>query len=303
MQYFEFMKKLVITGASGFLGWNLCNAAKDEWEVIGISHTHDKADIHGTRVSLDLCDFPAIDGLFNKIHPGAVIHTAAVADANICQVQPDQTRAINVDAAEYIARQCKKYGAACVFTSTDLVFDGKNSPFSETSSANPMSVYAQQKIEAEKLMLDANENVLICRLPLMFGDSPQHSRNHLKTLIDAICGGNEVSLFIDEFRSMVSGFDAAQGILRFIGERRGILHLGGPRSVSRYNFGMAVALALGIKDPRIKPAHQKDAVMAAPRPADVSLDSSKARSLGWAPEDVEKALQKLACIRTRTARG
>ena len=29
------MKKLLVTGASGFLGWNICRTAKKEWEIFG----------------------------------------------------------------------------------------------------------------------------------------------------------------------------------------------------------------------------------------------------------------------------
>ncbi|RPJ81468.1 MAG: NAD(P)-dependent oxidoreductase, partial [Deltaproteobacteria bacterium] len=33
------MKKVLITGASGFLGWSLCRKAREHWEVIGLCHT------------------------------------------------------------------------------------------------------------------------------------------------------------------------------------------------------------------------------------------------------------------------
>lgn len=35
------MKKLLITGASGFLGWHLCQAAQQEWEVYGTYCSHE----------------------------------------------------------------------------------------------------------------------------------------------------------------------------------------------------------------------------------------------------------------------
>jgi len=297
------MRKLIVTGASGFLGWNLCVAAKAEWDVIGIGHSHDISDFPTPLLSLDLCDTNGVASLFDKIRPHAVIHAAAQADPNFCQMHPEQTARINVEASENIARLCARFYATCVFTSTDLVFDGENPPYSETSPLGPVSIYGEQKAEAEQRMLEANEDALVCRLPLMFGDTPLHSKTHLNTLIDNLLKGQAIALFLDEYRSPVSGLDAAKGILRFMGTNRGILHLGGMQRVSRYDFGLAVSRALGARDACIKPCHQKDVVMMAPRPKDVSLDSSKALALGWAPDSIEKALEKLECVRTRGVRS
>ncbi|MGB7566788.1 MAG: SDR family oxidoreductase [Chitinivibrionales bacterium] len=291
------MKELIVTGASGFLGWNLCNAANNEWQVTGICNTHEIPGSLAPMRAFDLYDFPAVDRLFKNLRPDAIVHAAAATDPNFCQLHPDQAGRINIEASEHIAGLCGEYGAACVFISTDLVFDGKNPPYSEMSPLNPLSVYGEQKVEAEKRMTDANKDVLICRMPLMFGDAPSHSRNHFKSLIDNIIKGNEVPLFIDEFRSVVSGYDAAKGILRFLGTRRGVIHLGGKKPVSRCDFGMAVAAALGVDSPRLRPCLQKDIAMPAPRPANVSLDSSEAFSHGYDPDSLEVALGNLECIR------
>jgi len=293
------MKELIVTGASGFLGWNICNAAQNDWEVIGISGTHEMHDAPFLVLTFDLCDFEGSERIFRKIRPVAVVHAAAAADANYCQMHPDQTRRINVEASEHIARLSAQCGSACIFVSTDLVFNGKNAPYSEASPVSPVSIYGEQKVEAEKRMTEANKDVLICRMPLMFGDAPSHCRNHFTSLIDNIVKGNEVPLFTNEFRSMVSGRDAAKGILHFMGTRRGVINLGGKKSVSRYDFGMAVAEALGAGSPRLKACFQKDVIMPAPRPADVSLDSSEAFSHGYDPDNLEDALGKLECIKAR----
>jgi dTDP-4-dehydrorhamnose reductase len=297
------MKKLIVTGASGFLGWNLCLAAKSEWDVIGIGHSHDISDFPAPLLSFDLCEINGVTRLLEKIRPHAVIHAAAQADPNFCQMHPEQTARINVEASENIARLCARFCAACIFTSTDLVFGGDNPPYSESSSLGPVNIYGRQKAEAERRMLEANEDVLVCRLPLMFGDAPLHSKTHLNTLIDNLLKSRETALFVDEYRSPVSCLDAAKGILRFIGTNRGVLHLGGTQRVSRYDFGLAVSRALGARDTCIKPCKRKDVVMSAPRPKDVSLDSSKALALGWGPDSIEKALENLECIRTRRVRS
>ena len=43
------MKKLLVTGASGFLGWNICQFVKREWEIFGTVFTH-PVEIQGVNI-------------------------------------------------------------------------------------------------------------------------------------------------------------------------------------------------------------------------------------------------------------
>ena len=70
------MQKLLITGASGFLGWNLCHVARAEWEVSGIYDRHPLSipDVRLERV--DLTNAELVTGAIDRIAPDAIIHTA-----------------------------------------------------------------------------------------------------------------------------------------------------------------------------------------------------------------------------------
>jgi dTDP-4-dehydrorhamnose reductase len=293
------MRKLIITGASGFLGWNLCRIAQAQWEVIGLSHSHDIASLGITCEKCDITDSPALDKLFDRLKPDAVIHAAAISDPNYCELNVSESSRVNVDASEHIASLCKKFGSRCAFTSTDLVFDGNRPPYAENHTIGPVSTYGTQKVEAETRMLRVYSETLICRMPLMFGDHPGHAKSFIQPMIDLLRHGKELSLFIDEFRTPVSGQDAARGILDLLTTQRGIFHLGGPVRISRYDFGLLLGKCLGLESFTIHPIFQKDVKMAASRPKDVSLASSKAFSLGYCPDEPEKALMKLECINFR----
>jgi dTDP-4-dehydrorhamnose reductase len=291
------MKKLLVTGASGFLGWNICIVAKAKWEVIGLSFSHD-IPIGGIgQERCDITDFSGMDRLFDKHRPDAVIHAAAVSDPNYCEIRASESRRINVPASEHIACLCKKYGSRCAFTSTDLVFDGNSPPYSEQNTLSPISEYGRQKAEAEVLMGRAYTGMLICRMPLMFGDHPGPAKSFIQPMIENFRAAKEMSLFFDEFRTPVSGRDAALGILLLLEHHSGVFHLGGKTSISRYEFGMALGKCLGLKSIAIHPISQKDIKMAAMRPRNVSLDSSKAMSFGYNPDEPEKALMRLQCVR------
>lgn len=85
-------------------------------------------------------------------------------------------------------------------------------------------------------------------------------------MIRAMKSGADVNLFTDEFRTPVSGKDAAGGVM--------------------------IALER-LPDVGLKPCRQVDLTLPAPRPADVSLDSTRAKRLGFQPVSLKAAFLQL----------
>ena len=277
------MKKLLITGASGFLGWNLCQLAKKQWDIYA---TYFTKEIEITGIKLLKCDWRNLQEqkrIFAELKPAAVIHTAAQSNPNYCQNNREETYQINVTACLNIAQLCADYDIPCVFTSTDLVFDGLNPPYQETDLVCPVNYYGEQKVIAEQGMLERYPKTAVCRMPLMFGIAPPGATSFIQPFIKILRSGKELSLFTDEFRTPVSGKTAAMGLLLALEKVEGIIHLGGKERISRYEFGSLMAEVLELPQEKLKTCLQKDVPMAAPRPADVCLDSSKAFALGYQP--------------------
>ena len=287
------MKTLLVTGASGFLGWNLCHLAKQEWEVYG-TYFSKSVDIPGVNlIQVDLREFQEVKQLFQEIQPSAVIHTAAQSNPNFCQEYPYEGYQINVTSAWDIAGLCADYLIPCVFTSTDLVFNGLNAPYTEEKPVCPINQYGEQKVMAEQGMLERYPKTAVCRMPLMFGIAPPGANSFIQPFIKNLREGKDLNLFIDEFRTPVSGQTAASGLLLALEKVQGIIHLGGKQRLSRYAFGRLMADVLGLPHNKIKHCLQIDVPMAAPRPSDVSLDSAKAFRLGYCPSPLREELEIL----------
>ena len=288
------MKKLLVTGASGFLGWNLCHQAQKDWQVSGTYFSH-KIKIPGVTLSkIDLRDFNQLQQLFTEIQPAAVIHTAAAAKPNFCQTHPEESYSINVTASLNIARLCAEFNIPCAFTSTDLVFDGNNPPYQETDPVSPITYYGEQKIEAETKMLNIYPAIAICRMPLMFGMASPVATSFIQSFVSNLQAGKELNLFVDEFRTPASASTAAWGLLLAIEQQaKGILHLGGKERISRYEFGLLLADVWQLPSTLIKPGKQQDVTMIAPRSPDTSLDSNKAFALGYRPLSLRAELAKI----------
>ena len=287
------MKKLLVTGASGFLGWHVCQLAKLQWQVYGTYFANMVSSPSITLRKVDLTDFQELKCLFQEIQPEAVIHTAAQSSPNVCQTHPDETALINVIASSNIAGICADYSIPCVFTSTDLVFDGLNPPYKETDSVCPVNYYGEQKVRAEGEMLARYPLTAICRMPLMFGNVTPTASSFIQPFIKTLRAEKELSLFIDEFRTPVSGTTAAKGLILALDRVQGIIHLGGKERISRYEFGRLLVEVLKLPGTGLKSCRQADVKMAAPRARDVSLDSSMAFGLGYAPLSLREELELL----------
>jgi len=285
-------KKLLVTGASGFLGWNVASIARSDWKVFGIYNRHQTKieDVSMTR--LDLSEYDDLKRLFNDIRPDAVIHTAAVSNPNYCEMHPSESRKINVNASLAIAGLCSMISIPLVFTSTDLVFDGSSPPYSETSMVNPVNVYSEHKVVAEEMIKDVYPEATICRMPLMFGYSGSINQGFTSQMITALKKGEKLNLFSDEYRTPVDAQSASKGLLLFLSKGKGVIHLGGQARISRYEMGLLTAELLACGTSGIVSVKQKDIPMAAKRPADVSLDSSKALSMGYATMNIKDALKE-----------
>lgn len=284
--------KIVITGSSGLLGHPLCDLARKHYSVYAVFRRHRPQVDNIESVAFDLEEDRAFYDFLEKLNPKAVIHTAANPNVPYCEKNPQLTKKINVEVPQYLAGLCAARKILFVFTSTDLVFDGLNAPYSEHSPANPVGVYAGQKLQAEAKILAQNPEALICRLPLLFGLSPYAKQNFMVQILRSIDQNRPVNLFVDEFRTPVDNCSAAQGILNVLGRAQGALHLGGRTRLSRYEMGLMMAEAMGKAPSMLCGITVKEAKLSMQRAPDCSMDSQKAFTLGYDPTPIKVAIEE-----------
>ena len=287
------MKKLLVTGANGFLGWNICRLAKNTWHLFGTVYSNQVEIPKVNTIKIDLTKHSELKRLFADVCPDAVIHTAAASDPNYCQVNPDVSYGINVGASVNIALLCSDYMIPYVFTSTDLVFDGMKAPYRESDPVCPVSVYGEQKVRAEERILRVYPKSAVCRMSLMFGIPGPVAESFIQPMLLAMKEGRELSLFVNEFRTPLSAEAAVAGLFLALNKVCGTIHLGGKERISRYDFGKLMQRIFKFDNAKIKPCKQDDIHMEAPRPKDVSLDSSKAATLGFRPLPLVEELQNI----------
>ncbi|RME58162.1 MAG: NAD(P)-dependent oxidoreductase [Caldilineae bacterium] len=302
---------LLVTGATGFLGLHVIAAARPRWRVAATYYNTRRRDAERALAGcdhgrIDLTDYRDVRDMLDAVQPTVVLHLAALADPNYCEQHPNESLRVNVEAACNLAGLCADRDIPFIFTSTDLVFDGLHAPYKEEDPPAPISIYGEHKALAEQGVLERHELALVCRMPLMFGFATLGRRTFFQNMVAAFRTGQTLTLFVDEFRTPVSGAVAAQGLLLVAGsgldedvnpdglERvTGFLHLGGRERVSRYNMGLLLAELLDVDPSLAEPVSARDVPVVAARPPDVSLDSSRAYELGYDPPPLRQQMERV----------
>ena len=273
-------KKLVVTGAQGFVAGSVIRQARDDWQVHAISRgaalsRSEDLDWH----ICDPLDPTRLAQLLRKIRPDAVIHAAAAADIDFCQANAGMARAVNVEFTRTLVEFCADSSARLVFCSTDTVFDGEHAPYSEASAPGPVNLYGETKVEAEGLVSRMGANGAIARLALVVGLPMLGSGNSfLVRMIAALKEGRTVSVPDHEVRTPVDVITAGRALLEFAGSNaRGIFHIAGHSRLNRLEMARKIALRFGFPQSLVvAQAAAATSPSRAPRPRDVSLVNSKA---------------------------
>ena len=186
--------------------------------------------------------------LFDK-WPDAIVNCSAISSPASVDLDPSGSFRVNVTATARLAEIAAHLGARFIHLSTDMVFDGRESPYRSTDLPNPLSEYGRQKLEAEKKVLAAtDENLVVLRITLLNGNSPGGNRSPHERILHGLAEGNPPTLFEDEFRQPCSSDNVADAILELI-ERpnlNGLFHWAGADEISRYELGLRILSALAL---------------------------------------------------------
>jgi dTDP-4-dehydrorhamnose reductase len=237
--------KILVTGASGLLGLNLCLLMNSTHEIVGV----DRNRLSGVPFQLirtDLLDAQAEHQVLDTVRPDWLIHCAAQANIDVCEADPGLAKILNTDLPGELAVACAQRGIRMVHLSTDAVFDGtKDGIYTEQDSPNPLSIYARTKLASERVVLEANPEAIVVRVNF-FGWSLSGERSLSEFFVNSLGAGQHVQGFTDVCFCPLFVGDLAELLLKMLAkELSGIYHVVGSESLSKYEFGAAIARKFG----------------------------------------------------------
>ena len=236
------MKKILITGSSGFLGSRLAYYLKDKYELLLPTHGE-----------LNVSREEAVRAYMEEHHPDAVIHCAALSNTWYCEQHPEESHRVNVQGTVRIAKACKLTDAKLVFMSSDQVYNGTPllGALKEDDILQPVNVYGRHKFECEqRAQWNLPESVGL-RLTWMY-DLPTSSMklnsNILVNLHKAFAEGNPLKAATHEYRGVTYVWEVVKNIEKALSLPGGIYNFGSGNTQNSYDLFQKAAELMGLKD-------------------------------------------------------
>jgi dTDP-4-dehydrorhamnose reductase len=282
--------RLMVTGAGGMLGHDVCAAARraghDVWGV--------------AREDVDIVDADAVRVAVGDARPDVVVNCAAWTDVDGAESDEEAATLVNGTGAGHVAAAAAEAGAFLVHVSTDYVFDGSGtSPYTEDEEPGPLSAYGRSKLAGEReVAARAPESHAIARTSWLFGD---HGRNFVETMLRLGRERDEVTVVDDQVGCPTYTAHLARGLLQLAeAPGHGVFHVVGGGSGSWYDLAIETFARAGVEC-RVRRGRTADLGRPAPRPAYSVLGVTRSGTPVLPPW--QEGLDDYLAARARTAVG
>jgi dTDP-4-dehydrorhamnose reductase len=257
----------------------------------------DRNKLAGTPFEIlkaDLLEAGACSRLIDEVRPDAVIHTAANADVDACESDPEGARLLNAEFPGQLADVCARYSVRLIHISTDAVFDGtKDSFYTEVDQPNPLGIYAQTKVDSETAVLSANPDAIVARVNF-FGWSLSGERSLSEFFFNHLLQGWPCNGFTDVWFCTMFVGDLADTLVRMLEKGlSGLYHVVGSEALTKYDFGVKIARQFGFDEKLIRPILVEESGLTAKRSRKLRLSVHKlSTDLGTKIPNVSTGIEK-----------
>jgi dTDP-4-dehydrorhamnose reductase len=268
---------ILITGASGLLGYAMWNRLRAGAEVVPLGNLHAGPDIR----PLDLAD-PGALAVLEDASWNAVIHCAAYRRPDYCEQHRAAAWWLNAVVPARLAAVARRRGARMIHVSTDYVFPGTHPPYREHDACRPVNYYGETKLEAERGVAEAHPGAVILRIGALYGvPGTRVGSPLLEEAVRAVWAPAPVELDDRIMRYPLFVGDVAEVAAFLLGreEVSGVVHCGAPLGVTRYGWAGLVARCLGVEAGGWLPS-LRDSTRSAVRPLNSQLAVDRLRALG-----------------------
>ena len=291
-------ERVLVVGGSGYVGQYICRDLPkilgDSFEFYATFHSNnvfqEKPDLFpfikdAFKIQLD-DSYNEIIELIQKLKPTFIVNPSAMSAVALCQEKSEQAYKVN-DPSEWakVAKEngCKRF----IHFSTDMVYDGKQGPYSEKNESNPVQtmVYGLSKKKGEVNLVEKDPSCVILRSALVIG-KPSVTGNSrgstLEWMINALKNAKPeapAKFFSNELRTPVLVDDIVRVIAKVIQlndkiPRPFVANMGGDSECSRFDIGNGLRVRLGIPDNCLGSSLQQPLQGGIERPRDIRMDST-----------------------------
>lgn len=254
--------KILVTGAKGMLGRDLCPMLEDnDYEVI-------ETDIE----TLDITNELQVTQVLKNEMPDYVIHCAAYTNVDKAEEDFSTAEKINSKGTENLAKACNANNIVLIYISTDYVFDGKKqTPYLPDDKTNPINNYGLTKLHGEEAVKKYCNKYYIARTSWLYG---HHGKNFVETMI-SLKDKPELKVVDDQTGCPTWTVDLSDAIISLIEEEPdyGIYHTCGGGHTTWYGFAKEIFNMSGL-EVNLIPCATKEFPRPAKRPVCSIMDNN-----------------------------
>lgn len=268
--------RILITGASGLLGWKALQVLGTDFPVLGLYNQHPVEILSPQLRKCDLTDANELIAACDSFRPTHILHCAAFTEIDAAETERDLCHALNVGVVKSLVEYCESNAALLTHISTDAFFTlAADQLATERTEANPISYYGETKLAGEQIIQESGIDFQIVRTNI-YGWNLQPKRCLAEWILEGLLLQEQRKLFTDVTFTPILTNRLVRCLrsLMFSSER-GLFHIAGQNNVSKHEFGLAIARVFGLNASTIEESNLAEVALTAKRSSHMGLDSQK----------------------------
>lgn len=219
--------RVLILGSSGMLGSVLCKHLESHYQVFGVSRDSKFSDY-----SCDVRDHVKLDKIINLVKPDVIVNTVAITDLSYCQNNIYEAMSVHYELPKFLSCRNERV----IQISTDSVFDGRSSNYSEFDLPNPLNSYSFTKLLGEYPIL-SKWNGLVLRVNIYGFNILSPGNSLLEWVLHSLEDNSTILGYRNVYFNPVSIFKFSKIVHRAIEyQTNGLLHIGSNAVISKADF-------------------------------------------------------------------
>ena len=233
------IRKILITGASGFVGGRATKALKENYDLLTPGHK-----------DFDVTSAEAVERFIKESKPDAILHLAAISNTGYCEEHPDESFLVNVVSVENLARAAAAYGCKLVWFSSDQVYNGnlECGLLSEEADVSPENHYGRHKLLAKQRALEICPDSVALRATWMYDAERPGMKTHGNFVLNfaqAIKNGTPLRFATREFRGITWVEEVVRNLPYTFELPGGVYNFGAENHLNTYETARRYAEILG----------------------------------------------------------
>ena len=177
--------KILLLGKTGQVGFELQRTLSTLGTIASPS-----------REELNLMDEQAVEQFLANTKPSLMVNAAAWTAVDAAETQQVEAQRLNAALPAQLAQYAAAGSARLIHYSSDYVYPGTGTtPWQETSSTGPLSVYGQTKLEGDEAIQKSGADHLIFRTSWVYS---ARGNNFMKTMLRLADSNSEINVVADQ---------------------------------------------------------------------------------------------------------